>query len=157
MKYPVTKKAHELLTSAKIPLKVLEKREPLNGKNFTVNDIQSIIDDHEAKRLDELSNIDEVSEKYAKIEKKTVAPVDPSPVVGVEMEKKAPEPEVIAPAANDLSVEVEEFTSSRLEIFWDERDRANALVRSGEYTITEVRSVPNAPYGKHKLLILVRN
>jgi hypothetical protein len=144
MEYPVTLKAQEMLKVNKISLEQLKKKEPLNGKKYSVSDVFAIIDQinepslPEAKEVGEFIVVKEVKEEVQKIEPKVKA-------------------KATTPMDESKNLQTESLTlPDTLEYYWDDRKEAERLEKEGSYVITEVRGIPNANYGRHKLLILKR-
>lgn len=137
MEYPVTLKAQEMLKVNKIPLDKLKQKEPINGKKYSVSDVFAIIDQTEPS----IPEAVEVGE-----------------VIVVKEEVKKIEPKVkTTPMDESKNIQTESLTlADTLEYYWDDRKEAERLEKEGSYLITEVRSIPNARYGRHKLLILKR-
>jgi hypothetical protein len=141
MEYPVTLKAQEMLKVNKIPLEKLKQKEPINGKKYSVSDVFAIIDQVEGPLILEAEEIGEVII-----------------VKGVKKEAQKIEPKVkTTPMDESKNLQTESLTlPDTLEYYWDDRKEAERLEKEGSYVITEVRSIPNANYGRHKLLILKR-
>ena len=137
MEYPVTLKAQEMLKVNKISLEQLKQKEPINGKKYSISDVFAIIDQTEPALPEAL----EVGE-----------------VITVKEEVKKIEPKVkTTPMDESKNLQTESLTlPDTLEYYWDDRKEAERLEKEGSYVITEVRSIPNANYGRHKLLILKR-
>jgi len=138
MEYPVTLKAQEMLKVNKISLEQLKQKEPINGKKYSVSDVFAIIDQVEEPLLPEAKEVGEVI------------------IVKKEVQKIVPKVKT-TPMDESKNLQTESLTlPDTLEYYWDDRKEAERLEKEGSYVITEVRSIPNANYGRHKLLILKR-
>lgn len=127
MEFPITKKAQELLEENKLTMNVLKGKEPINGLKFTLSDIQAIIDEREKEKF-----LVSISETNVLRE------------------------EEVKPNFIDRQVAKNPYKDSSpiLDFYWKDRSEADKLVATGEYIISEVKSVPGARYGVHKIIIL---
>lgn len=142
MKYPITQQAQKLMDAKGIKPEDLSEV-PVDGKKFTKQDVLLAVDAKE-QAVDPIISFNAPSDP--------LLPEEVEPLI-IE-EEESPVKESFTKA--DITTTVED-SPLYIEIFWEDRKRAEALEKSGKYTITASHSIKNALYGRHKKLVLKRN